>query len=92
MVAHDKEVLMQLSKEHLIYLIEQMQHSLGMIGETCVSESKLHIDSKEAIKKIRGYIYDTPSLCDGAATVAAYIDMKLGKLSVNDYRRIILGS
>jgi hypothetical protein len=37
---HDKETLSQLSKEQLIYLIEQLNHSQFLISETCVDESK----------------------------------------------------
>ena len=32
---------------------EQFNHKLFVIGETCVEESKAHIESHEAIEKIR---------------------------------------
>lgn len=84
----DEEIPKQLSKEQLIYLIEQMSHSLTMIGEVCVDESKCHIESNEAVSKIREYIYDIPSLHD-FKSAAAFIDWKLGKISVKEYKRII---
>lgn len=84
----EKDVLSELSKEQLIYLIDQMRHSLCLIGETCVEESKLHIDSDEAVDKIREYIYDMPNLYN-ATDLKAYIDMQMGKISVKKYRRII---
>ena len=80
MTKHDKKTLNELSKEQLIYLIEQMDHSLCLIGETCVEESKWHIDSDKAVDKIRGYIYHMPSLYDATET-KAYIDMKMKKIS-----------
>ena len=88
MTKHSKEVLNQLSKEQLIYLIEQLNHSQFMISEVCVDESKWHIKSKEAINKIRGYIYNIPSLYD-VTELKAYIDMKTEKISVEEYRKII---
>lgn len=64
MTKHDKEVLHELSKEQLIYLIEQMKSSLCKIGEACVEESKGHRPSEKAVEDIRGYIFNMPSLID----------------------------
>ena len=64
MTKHEKEVLQELSKEQLIYLIEQMKSSLCKIGEACVEESKGHRTPEEAIEDIRGYIFNMPSLYD----------------------------
>lgn len=88
MINHDKQVLSELSKEQLIYLIEQLTHSQDLISIVCVEESKWHIDSDKAVDKIRDYIYDMPSLYD-ADKLKAYIDMKMEKISVKEYRRII---
>ena len=88
MTKHNKEVLSQLSKEQLIYLIEQLKHSQSMISDVCVDESKQHISSKKAVDKIRGYIYDMPSLYD-ATKLKAYIDMRMGKITIEEYRIII---
>lgn len=88
MTKHDKEILSQLSKEQLIYLIEQLNRSQFLISETCVDESKCHIDSGKAVDKIRSYIYDMPSMCN-ASNLKAYIDMKMDKISVSEYRKII---
>ena len=90
MTKHEKQILNELSKEQLIYLIEQLNHSQFMISEVCVEESKWHIDSKKAIDNIRGHIYHMPSLYD-TTEVKAYIDMKLGKISVKEYKKIVLG-
>lgn len=87
---HDKQVLNELSKEQLIYLIDQLDHSQSLISEVCVDESKWHIPSDKAVDKIREYIYRMPSLYN-ATEVKAYIDMKLGKISAKEYRKIVLG-
>ena len=62
MTKHDKKVLQELSKEQLIYLIEQMKSSLCKIGEACVEESKGHRPPEQAIEDIRGYVFNMPSL------------------------------
>lgn len=88
MTQHYKEMLNQLSNEQLIYLIEQLNHSLFLIGETCVNESKNHIDSDKAVNEIRNYIYRMPN-CYDISELKAYIDMKMGKISIKKYKRII---
>lgn len=84
----EKDVLMSLSKEQLIYLIEQYEHSQFLISLTCVRESKWELDSDKAVDKIREYIYDAPSF-DDENELKAYIDMKMNKISVKEYRKII---
>ena len=88
MTKHQKDVLNQLSKEQLIYLIEQLVHGQFLISETCVEESKSHIASDEAVNKIREHIYNIPYI-SSPKELKAYIDMKMDKISVSEYRRII---
>ena len=88
MIKTYKRTLSELSKEQLIYLIEQMSHSLLLIGEHCVEESKMHISSERAIDEIRKDIYRMPSLYDATST-GAFIDMKMGNISPEEYHRII---
>ena len=64
MTKHDKKVLQELSKEQLIYLIEQMKSSLCKIGEACVEESNGHRLPEKAVEDIRGYIFNMPSLVE----------------------------
>ena len=85
MTKKHKETLMKLSKEQLIYLIAQMEHSMFMISEVCVDESKWHITSENAVNKIRKYIYHMPSLHDAEGT-KNFIDMKMGKIGLMEYR------
>ena len=88
MIEHDKNVLMELSKEQLIYLLEQYEHSQLLISCVLVDESKWHISSDKAIDKIRNYMYNAPSYYD-ATELKAYIDMKMNKITPKEYRKII---
>ena len=88
MTKHDKKTLNELSKEQLIYLVEQLMHSQFLISSTGVRESKRQLDSDKAVDRIREYLYDMPSLYNAKET-KAYIDMKMEKISVEEYRKII---
>ena len=83
-----KETLNELSKDQLIYLIEQFYHSQFLISETCVDESKQHISSKQAIQEIREYLYDMPDTYN-VDNFKAQIDMGMGKITVEEYRKIL---
>lgn len=83
-----KEILNELSKDQLIYLIEQYYHSQFLISETCVDESKQHISSERAVRKIRNYLYDMPSIYN-VDRFKAQIDLKMGKITVDEYRKIL---
>ena len=73
-----------------MYIIERYYDACFMISETLVEESKWHIEKKDAIEKIREYLSDTHiDLYD--EHLGEYIDMKQGKISGKEYRRIILG-
>ena len=50
--------LLSLSKEELIQIIAIYHSCYSKIGETCVEESKCHIESNEAVDKIRDYLSD----------------------------------
>ena len=83
-----KEILNELSKDQLIYLIEQFYHSQFLISETCVDESKCHISSEKAVQKIRSYLYNMPKTYN-VTDFKALIDMKMGKITVEEYRKIL---
>ena len=83
-----KEILNELSKEQLIYLIEQYYHSQFLISEVCVEESKQHISSEQAIQEIRKYLYDMPDTYN-VDNFKALIDMKMGKITIEEYRKIL---
>ena len=83
-----KEILNELSKDQLIYLIEQFYHSQFLISEVCVEESKQHISSEQAIQEIREYLYDMPDTYN-VDNFKAQIDLKMGKITVDEYRKIL---
>ena len=83
-----KEILNELSKDQLIYLIEQFYHSQFLIGEACVDESKQHISSENAVQKIRSYLYNMPNTYN-VDNFKAQIDLKMGKITIEEYRKIL---
>ena len=83
-----KEILNELSKDQLIYLIEQYYYSQFLISEICVDESKQHISSENSIQKIRSYLYNLPKTYN-VTDFKALIDMKMGKITVDEYRKIL---
>lgn len=89
MLDFERQAMKSLSKEQLIYLIEQLLHSQGLISTICVEESKWHISSDEAVEQIRVSLYDMPSI--DSRTLPAYIDMQLGKITDEEFRCIFCG-
>lgn len=83
-----KEIINELSKDQLIYLIEQYYHSQFLISVVCVEESKQHISSEKAVKEIRSYLYDMTNTYN-VDNFKAQIDMKMGKITVDEYRKIM---
>lgn len=51
-----KSTLLSLSKEELIEIIVRYRTCCFKIGETCVEESKYHIESSDAMDKIKDYL------------------------------------
>lgn len=48
-----KKILNALTKEQLIFLINQYQYMEFVITEICVNENKQHIPSEQTVEKIR---------------------------------------
>lgn len=83
MIDEEKEILNSLPKKYLIYLIERLCDSQFLIGEVCVDESKCHIDSEDAVDKIREYIYDMPIMYD-AIELKACLDIEMNNKKNNN--------
>ena len=83
-----KEILNELSKDQLIYLIEQYYHSQFLISEVCVDESKYHISSERAIKKIRNCLYNMPNTYN-VDNFKTQIDLKMNKITVDECRKML---
>lgn len=88
MINRRNKILNELSKEQLIFIIEQFYHSQFLISEVCVDESKCHISSEKAVKKIRSYLYDMP-ITYNVEHFKADIDLKMGKITTDEYRKIM---
>ena len=83
-----KEILNELSKDQLIYLIEQYYHSQRIISQICVDESKHHITSEKAVEEIRNKLFYV-SLNSNTYYLQAYLDKQMGKITVDEYRKIL---
>ena len=83
--------LEKLSKEQLMIIINAWHKQLICISETCVEESKCHIEPEEAVQKIREYLWkaDRYDILDD--NLGAYIDMQQGNITPKEYRKIVLG-
>ena len=86
-----KKNLETLSKEQLIYMIDQLYHLYFGVGEICLHVSKCDMDSQEAISDIRELCnntqYDTKFRDEHFGD---YINMKLVKIIPAEYRKIVL--
>ena len=87
----ERRNLENLSKEQLIKIISDWDHSHCMMSLACVSESKWEVDSKETIQKIRDHLTDIYRYDLLDEHLSDYIDMKLGKISGEELRERVLG-
>lgn len=76
MTKHQRQVLEELSKDQLIYLVELLRHSQFLIGETLVDESKQHITSEQAVREIRSSMCHIPCMYDADA-LKNYINARM---------------
>lgn len=88
---YEKENLESLSKEQLIKIIEDWDHQLFYMGCACVDVSKCHLDYEEATEKIRKCLCETDKYKFNDENLGSYIDFQLGKISVEEMRKIVLG-
>lgn len=88
-----KKNLENLSKEQLIYIIDKLHSLYFRVGEICLHVSKWEMEPEEAISNIRELCndiqYDTRFR---NKHFGDYINMRLGKISKEEFRRIILGN
>lgn len=82
----ERQAMKSLSKEQLIYLIEQLLHNQESIRTICSEVSKKHMCSDEAVLRIGAGLYDMTTI--NTRTLPAYIDMKLGKITPEEFRSI----
>ena len=79
MLEEYRNTLRKLSKDQLIYIIDQFDMCCSLIGETCVEWSKMHIDSDKAIDNVRDYLiqYDVPFYTTDVKNLKNYIDIRM---------------
>lgn len=85
-----KDIYKELSKEQLVYLIEQFEYSSFIIGKICVDASKDELDSYEAVRQIRKNIFHIPYIMT-VESLSAWVDRERGVISNEEYRKLILG-
>lgn len=85
-----KDIYKELSKDQLVYLIEQFEHSSFIIGEICVDASKDELDTYEAVRQIRKNIFHIPYIMT-VESLSAWVDHERGVISNEEYRKLILG-
>lgn len=92
-----KRNLEKLDKEQLIYIIDQLHSFYFGVGEVCLRVSKYYnIDLEEAEEAIS----DIRELCNDIQYdtkfrnkhFGDYINMRLGRISKEELRKIILGN
>lgn len=85
-----KKILNALTKEQLIFLINQYQHMEFIISEICVNESKQHIPSEQAIEKIRKELHNCNfPFYSSTEEFISLLDYKMGKITLDEYKERI---
>lgn len=85
-----KKNLMSLSKEQLVQIIKDFDYANKLISETCISVDKVEISPKDAIEKIRDYLWETTIYDFNSANLSLQVDLQLGKITKEEYRRKVL--
>nr|DAX89608.1 MAG TPA: hypothetical protein [Caudoviricetes sp.] len=86
-----KENLDKLTRDDLIYLIREYDHTWSCIGETLVDQSKQHINNEYAIDEIRGYLSELNGLNLRSNKLDLEIKLQKGEITPEEYRKITLG-
>lgn len=86
-----KENLDKLTKDDLIYLIREYDHTWFCIGEVLVDQSKQHINNEYAIDEIRDYLSELNGLNPRSNRLDLEIKLRKGEITPDEYRKIVLG-
>ena len=85
-----KKILNALTKEQLIFLINQYQHMEFIISEICVNESKQHIPFEQAIEKIRKELRNCNfPFSTSTEEFISLLDYKMGKITLDENKERI---
>ena len=86
-----KKNLEELTRDDLIYLLREYDHTWSCIGETLVNQSKQHINNEYAIDKIRCYLSKINGLNPRSNRLDLVIKLRKGEITPDEYRKIVLG-
>lgn len=86
-----KENLDKLTKDDLIYLLREYDHTWFCIGEVLVDQSKQNISNEYAIDKIRSYLSEINGLNPRSNRLDLEIKLRKGEITPDEYRKIVLG-
>lgn len=85
-----KKILNALTKEQLIFLINQYQHMDFIISEICVNESKQHIPSEQAVEETRKELRNCNfPFCTSTEEFISLLDYKMHKITLDEYKERI---
>lgn len=85
-----KKILNALTKEQLIFLINQYQHMDFIISEICVNESKQHIPSEQAVEETRKELRNCNfPFCTSTEEFISLLDYKMDKITLDEYKERI---
>jgi len=77
------------NKKQLMFIIDKLYQSLGLICEECIEESKRHIDSKNVIEEIRKHLNVLNDFQWHSDSFVDEIRCQMGEISVKELRRIM---
>lgn len=86
-----KENFDKLTRDDLIYLLREYDHTWSCIGETLVDQSKQHISNEYAIDEIRGSLSELNGLNPRNDRLNLEIKLRKGEITQDEYRKIVLG-
>lgn len=86
-----KENLDKLTKDDLIYLLREYDHTWFCIGEVLVDQNKQNISNEYAIDKIRCYLSKINGLNPRSNRLDLEIKLRKGEITPDEYRKIVLG-
>ena len=86
-----KENLDKLTKDDLIYLLREYDHTWFCIGEVLVDQNKQNIRNEYAIDKIRCYLSKINGLNPRSNRLDLEIKLRKGEITPDEYRKIVLG-
>lgn len=85
-----KNNLMSLSKEQLVQIIKDYDYASKLISETCISVDKVETNLKDAIEKIRDYLWETTVYDFNSVNLSLQADLQMGKITPEQYRKKVL--